>query len=126
MMIGFARSDPDYARSWRDLRRREAAFWIVVLSYLPGVALALLAVHLIRHDVPEHFALWVGGGWIATYVMANLYRLGFRCPRCRCSFFRPRMEQSGHAPTCAHCNLPRGAPQDPDAQSLDDNRERLS
>ena len=118
MAIGFARADQGYARSWRALRRRERAFWIVVLSYLPGVAVAILAVHLARDDVPECFALWVGGGWIASYVIASLYRGSFRCPRCGDFFLRRTIDRSGPERTCAHCELPRGAPQDPDAHSL--------
>ncbi len=29
-------ADPEYLRSWRDLRRRELLFWFLVLSYVSG------------------------------------------------------------------------------------------
>jgi hypothetical protein len=117
MAIGFAGANRDYARSWRDLRRRERAFWIVVLSYVPGVGVAIMAVHLIRHDVPEYFAPWVGGGWLATYVIATFYRRSFRCPRCQHFFLGRTMDRGDSAQSCAHCELPRESPQDPDAHS---------
>ena len=118
MAIGVIRSDTDYARSWRDLRRREAAIWIVVVSYLPAVALAILFVHLFRYDVPERFAAWVAGGWIATYLAASFYRGAFRCPRCDHLFFHRTEDQGVPARACAHCRLPRWAHQDPDVRSL--------
>ena len=80
MAIAIRETEVDYEHSWRDLRRRELAFWAVVFSYLPSVGLTMLAVSLFHYDVPKDFAVWVGGGWIAMYIITSLYRRGFRCP----------------------------------------------
>jgi hypothetical protein len=118
MAIGLVRSDTDYARSWRDLRRREATFLIVVVSYLPAFALATLVVHLFRYHVPQQFVIWVAGGWIAGYLAASVYCGAFRCPRCHHLFFHRADNQGAPARACTHCRLPRWAPQDPDASKL--------
>jgi hypothetical protein len=118
MAIGLVRSDTDYARSWRDLRRREVALWLVVVSYLPALALAMLVVHLFRYDVPQHFIVWVAGGWIAGYLAASVYRGAFRCPRCQHLFLTKAENQGTPARACTHCRLPRWAPQDPDGGNL--------
>ena len=111
-------ADPAYERSWRDLRRRELLFWLVVLSYLPGVLLTILAVSLFRYDVPDQFAFWVGGGWIASYLALAFYRRGFRCPRCHDFFLRRGRNQTSSSHTCAHCELPCWAPEDPGVHGL--------
>lgn len=116
MAIGSPRAGADNERSWRDLRRREVAFWTVVLSYLPAVGLAILAAGLLSYDVPRNLAVWVAGGWIAFYVAASLHRRGFRCPRCHNLYFRRGQTSSARA--CAHCTLPCWALEDPDGDIL--------
>jgi hypothetical protein len=116
MAITFRKTDADYEQNWRDLRRRELAFWTVVLSYLPAMGLTILVASLLHHDVPKDFAIWIGGGWIAVYIGASLYRRRFRCPRCHNFFFRRGGDQSSSPPTCAHCALPCWTPKDPDPE----------
>ena len=40
-------ADPNYLRSWRDLRRREFLFWFFVLSYVPGILLIIVVVNVL-------------------------------------------------------------------------------
>jgi hypothetical protein len=109
---------PNYEHGWRDLRRRELAFWTIVLTYLPAVGLTMLALGLLHQDVPKNFAVWVGGGWIAIYIVASLCRRRFRCPRCRNFYFRRGDDQRSSRPICAHCALPCWTTTDPEGDAL--------
>jgi hypothetical protein len=51
-------TNPQYLRSWRDLRRRELLFWLFVLSYVPGMLLIIAAVDVIGRDLPAHIGAY--------------------------------------------------------------------
>ena len=102
-------ADPNYLRSWRDLRRRELLFWFFVLSYVPGVLLIFVVVNLFDHDALEHIGIYFSGAWLAGFVGTSLYRQNFRCPRCRRSFFRRFRFIEPYARNCVNCNLARWA-----------------
>ena len=102
-------ADPEYLRSWRDLRRRELLFWFFVLSYVPGFLLIIVVVNVFNHDVPEHLGIYFSGTWLAGFVVTSLYRQNFRCPRCHQFFFRRYMLVDPYSQSCVHCNLACGA-----------------
>jgi len=102
-------ADPNYPRSWRDLRRRELLFWFFVLTYVPGFLLIIVAVNVFNRDVPEHVGIYFSLAWLAGFVGASLYRQNFRCPRCRRFFFRRFRPVEPRARNCVNCNLARGA-----------------
>jgi hypothetical protein len=118
MVVDRPQIDPEYARSWRDLRRREFLWWLVMLMFMPGILLIMLALGIAFGDVPEHFGLWFGGVWIATFVVVSVYRQSFRCPRCNRSFFWRRNGYNPQAQYCAHCQLPRWALTDSDSHPV--------
>ncbi len=102
-------ADPEYLRSWRDLRRRELLFWFLVLSYVSGSLLIIVAVNVFNHDVPEHLGIYFSGVWLAGFVGASRYRQNFRCPRCHHFFFHRFRPIEPHARNCVNCNLALGA-----------------
>jgi hypothetical protein len=52
------RTDSEYSRSWRDLRRREFLFWFFVLSYVPGILLVIVLLNTFEPDLPEHLGVY--------------------------------------------------------------------
>lgn len=109
MSVFGALSDRHPERCWADLRRRERILRYVAVSFAPGFLLLLWAINLVRPDVPQEFALWVVGIWVAAFVAASLYQQSFRCPRCSSPFFK---RSNSHSRSCAHCGLAIGAPVD--------------
>ena len=95
-----------YENAWYDLRRRELLIRLVALSFLPGVGVLILVTNWGYGDAPEHFGRWVGGGWIAAFLVAAIYRRCFRCPRCDNLYFGRRFSYSPDV--CAHCGLVSG------------------
>jgi hypothetical protein len=93
-------ADPEYLRSWRDLRRRELLFWFFVLSYVPGILLIIFVVNVFYHDVPEHMGMYFSVAWLVGFVATSLYRQNFRCSRCR-HFFFVDLDLSNHMPATA-------------------------
>jgi hypothetical protein len=102
-------ADPEYLRSWRDLRSRELLFWFFVLSYVPGILLIIIVVNVFNHDVPEHIGIYFSGAWLAGFLGTSLYCQNFRCPRCRNFFFRRFRFVEPYARNCVNCNLASGA-----------------
>jgi hypothetical protein len=97
----------NYARSWRDLRRRQYLFWIIVLSFLPAMLLSLAIINLLRNDAPEYFGAAIGAVWLAAYVAADFHLHHFRCPRCHGLFSAGYGGQLSRS--CTHCQLANGA-----------------
>ena len=97
--------DPEYLRSWRDLRRREFLFWFFVLSYVPGILLIICIVNAFEHDVPEHLGVYFSVAWLVGFVGTGLYRQNFRCPRCQHYFFRRPGFVDPYARSCVNCKL---------------------
>ncbi len=69
--------------------------------------LIMLSWSIVSRDVPAHFGLWLGGGWLAAFLSAKLHRARFRCPYCW-GFFSAGIAGCRENERCAHCELPRG------------------
>jgi hypothetical protein len=102
-------SDSEYRQNWRDLCRREYLFWLVVLSYVPGLSLLIIGANVFDDELPQHAGAYFSVAWLTGFVATGLYRQNFRCPRCHHLFFRRFgfIDPDGH--NCLNCNLARGA-----------------
>ena len=98
-------TDPEYLRSWRDLRRREFLFWFFVLSYVPGILLIIVIVGTFDYALPEHLGVYFSIAWLAGFVGTGLYRQSFRCPRCHHYFFQRLGLVDPDARKCMNCRL---------------------
>jgi hypothetical protein len=96
-----------YSQQWRDLRRRERLYWIAAFLFVPAVAATLvLAFARLVGDLPKDYGgLWPLGIWLAAFVLANLYRRRFRCPRCHEHFFARKEGLPQDHEQCAACGL---------------------
>ena len=103
-------TDPEYLRSWRDLRRREFLLWFFVLSYVPGIVLIIIIINTFDHGALEHLGLYFSVAWLAGFVGTSLYRQNFRCPRCHHFFFRRFRFVNPYVRNCVNCDLACWAP----------------
>jgi hypothetical protein len=97
----------EYEHAWAALRRRNFVVRLVVLSFLPGIALLILVTNCAYGDVPDHFGSWVGGSWLTALFCAFIYQRSFRCPRCREPFSHEARSTVG---TCAAVAISRYGP----------------
>ena len=69
-----------YDAQWREYRRRRNLFWLIWLTYIPGVLVIGLPLEsLIKSEVPIYF---VAFGWLIAFAVAG-WRLSYwRCPHC--------------------------------------------
>ena len=97
----------DYDAAWADLKWRIRMFWIVVLTYLPGVALITWLGSLIWPSHREQVGLVVAILWMIAFAATGFYRSFFRCPRCGKLFFQTDFWINTIAGRCMHCGLRR-------------------
>jgi hypothetical protein len=121
LMANHSEAVSNYVRNWRDLRRRQYLFWIVVLSFVPAVLLSILIVNLLGSDVPQYFGAAIGAAWLAAYVAADCYLHHFRCPRCQGLFHIGYVGQIARC--CMHCRLANGTPAFADKASSESAHE---
>jgi hypothetical protein len=104
-----------YSASWAEYRRRRNLYWLVWLTYIPGVLIIGLPLSWLFHSNGAAFA--VAGLWMVAFVAAANY-LGFwKCPRCRKPFSRGRWYYNPFARECVHCGLPKWAANDVEQES---------
>jgi len=106
MPVFESQASPIYQRSWQDLHRRTIAFRLVVVSYVPAMALAILATDVFANYVPARLAVYAAAAWLTMFVAADLYRQAFRCPRCGHHFFRRAAWHGWDTRHCLSCDLP--------------------
>ena len=104
---------PSYVEHWREYRKRMWHFVAAWLGALPVFALILvIVVPIMAHPmfvlVPAFGVYWV--------LLARLYKRGTTvlCPRCGKLFYSNGAHSKAWLGRCLHCDLPRGAPCDPD------------
>jgi hypothetical protein len=98
----------NYAAAWADLRWRIRLFWIVFLTYLPGVAL----ITWLWPNLFEGLGFIVAIPWMIAFIIAGFYRHSFGCPRCGKWFFSTDWWQNPFSRKCLHCGLQRWAKPD--------------
>jgi hypothetical protein len=99
--------EPDYSVAWRDLAQRRLMMWVLLLGYVPGVALLCF---LFAHYEPG-LCTRIAMVWMLLMGVAIARAAWFRCPRCHGLFcFAPDHANRGgnsiYAQQCARCGLP--------------------
>ena len=95
------------AKHWEGYRRRRYVFWLVWVTYVPGVLIIGLPLRwLFGSDVPIYI---VAGAWLIAFLMSGNWMTMWKCPRCGRSFFRTPWGGNPLATRCVHCQLPKWA-----------------
>lgn len=110
-----------YSPAWRRYRRWARAFWIVALSYLPGVALIDRMVRSTHGNAANTVTFYVALAWLVATLVTGYCKGNFTCPRCGESYFaiwlqgrwRQGVWSNIFARRCLHCGLPKWAPDNP-------------
>ena len=98
-------SSSTYEEQWKDYGHRKRLFWLIFLSYVPGVwATGGALRYLFSSEIP---AFVVAGLWMLALVVSGNYAIACRCPRCGKSFFRGAWYYNSFARKCVHCHLPK-------------------
>jgi len=97
-----------YASAWRDLRRREAAYWIIFFTYLPGVVGLFKLLDWLAPGLGHSLAQWIAIAWGAAWIFSGYRRLAIHCPRCGERFVADRWWETSSLSSseCIHCGLP--------------------
>lgn len=104
-----------HTSTWYNYRHRRNVFWILLLSYLPGVAVTAFVLRTATGS--DAGVMFVAGAWLVAYGIAG-WRFGhFPCPRCSRSFFIRRFMFCVWTRQCLHCGLAKWA--DPKTQVTD-------
>jgi uncharacterized Tic20 family protein len=81
----------DYAAAWRDYRKHTIIFWIVFLSYIPGVAAIFLTIGpslaALTGIKLDNIGMMIALCWMVAFAIASFRMSQFRCPRCEKRFF---------------------------------------
>jgi len=114
-----------YSAAWRRYRRWAWSFWIIFVTYLPGMALVNRAVgHMRESSAVIFFAAFT---WMIAFAVIGYLKSNFSCPRCSELFFhefddrawRRVWRDNPFARRCPHCGLPKWASQDADPRPAD-------
>jgi hypothetical protein len=88
---------------WTEYRRRRNIFWLVLVTYVPGVlAFGLSLQWLLGSELPIYLA---AGAWIIAFIVTANRMTAWHCPRCGKAFFRTFWGQNPFAGKCVHCQL---------------------
>jgi hypothetical protein len=99
------------ADEWTDYRRRRNIFWLVFVTYVPGVfALGLPLQWLVGSELPIYV---VAATWLIAFIVTANRMGAWKCPRCGKAFFRTFWGQNPLARKCVHCRLPKWNPPNP-------------
>ncbi len=96
-----------YSTQWDDYRKRRKIFFLIFLSYLPGIY--ILGVPLERYLSSEIPLIVIATAWIIAFVVAGWHMNAWRCPSCQETFFRRRWVHNQFARRCVHCGLEKWA-----------------
>jgi len=100
-----------YTEQWLEYRKRNKLFWLVFLTYAPGVA--WIGVPLSRLLRYEYVISFVAVIWMVAVMITASYRSFWKCPRCHKSFFHKWWYYNFFAGKCVNCKLPKYAGFDP-------------
>ena len=98
-----------FESAWRDLNRRSAVLWLVLLGCVPGILLLVDPLsELFFRDGP-FLVLVVALAWMPAIAWAGSRMASFICPRCTGAFFNDRVFFWPLRRACAHCHLQKWA-----------------
>jgi hypothetical protein len=100
-----------YTARWDEYRKTRNLFWLVFLTYLPGVA--IIGIPLARLSRSRIVFFVTLGLWWLAFMATGLSLSFWKCPRCRKRFFSKWWYHNSFARKCVHCKLPKWAPADP-------------
>jgi hypothetical protein len=91
--------------SWQNYRRRRFWFFVIWLTYVPGVfVLGYPLSRLLDSGIPVYI---LAGAWIVAFIASANYMELFPCPKCRRAFFRTSWFHNPLARRCVHCGFPK-------------------
>jgi hypothetical protein len=96
----------EYEAQWTEYRRRRRVFWLIFVTYIPGVF--LIGVPLGNIFNSETPAVVTALMWMAAFAIAGWRTTYWRCPRCRKRFFATWYVNQ-FARKCVHCGLKKWA-----------------
>ena len=96
--------------SWQEYRRRRLWFFVIWLTYVPGVfVLGYPLTWLFGSDIPIYV---VAGAWMLAFIVSANYMESFCCPRCHDAFFRKFWFHNPLARRCVHCGFQKWSDDD--------------
>jgi predicted membrane metal-binding protein len=96
-----------YTVQWNDYRMRRRIFWIICISYLPGVFLLSLPLEKYFHsDVPM---MVIAFSWLFAFLASGWYMNVWICPCCGNPYFKRRWFYNQFTSKCVHCGLKKWA-----------------
>jgi hypothetical protein len=102
-----------YSTRWSDYKRRRNLFWLVFLTYIPGVVILGIPLSKLLHA--DSIVFVIVALWMLAFVVVGNYWGFWKCPRCGKPFFRKWWYHNSFARKCVHCKLPKWSLTDPDA-----------
>lgn len=92
----------DNEQAWREYMKRNLAFWGLFLGFLPGMVLIA--------TVGERFGLrnafgFAGIVWFAATIVVAIWRMSWKCPQCKKSFYYKWWYGNSFALKCVHCGF---------------------
>lgn len=88
---------------WSEYRRRRRWFFIVFLTYVPGVGVIGYSLSaLVGSDIA--FPV-VAGFWMLAFAVAAVRMSSFPCPKCHRPFFHRLWVGNPLAEECIHCGF---------------------
>jgi hypothetical protein len=103
-----------YAEAWLRYRLSSRAFWILFLSFVPGVAI-INRIFRLASNGHGIVIFVVAIAWMIAFAVAGYKKGNFQCPRCGELFFRKFDDRlwrrdwvyNPFARRCLHCALPK-------------------
>jgi hypothetical protein len=94
---------------WQDYRRRRRIFFVIWVTYVPGVFILSYPLSKMFDSGMPVYA--IAGAWMLAFVISSIYLSSFPCPRCHRSFFYTWWFHNPFARRCVHCGLPKWSDQ---------------
>ncbi|CAN5715463.1 hypothetical protein BH24ACI1_BH24ACI1_17420 [soil metagenome] len=99
-----------YQKEWKEHRKRQKTFWLVILGYIPIALLSLSLGYFYENNKIIGVAsssLWVV--FLVIFVICGIRLQFWECPRCEHSFHRTWWWNNIFSRKCLHCKLPKYA-----------------
>ncbi|HEU4714985.1 MAG TPA: hypothetical protein VFS76_25720 [Pyrinomonadaceae bacterium] len=92
----------NYELAWREFLKRNLVFWGLFVGFVPGMVLISEVGR--KYGVSEAFG-FAGFAWMAAVIVAAIWRMSWKCPRCRKRFYYKWWYGNSFALKCVHCGF---------------------
>ena len=92
-----------YEAAWHQYRTCSIRYWLVFLTYIPGVLIFGWLLSFILNTNTAHGL--VAFSWMGLWMVAGQGFVGFRCPRCGNRFFARKSYHNTFSGKCLNCGL---------------------